>query len=270
MNTPTAHFALSFNPFDKQEAAKAECFHSHDYREMTGGLGAVTKARGVGLFTAPPGGGKTRILRDYVQGLNPNLHQMSYICLSTVSIAEFYKQLCDILGVPARGGKPSMFKAIQEQILYLYKEKRQPLMLAIDECQYLNTAILNDLKMLMNYEYDSLNCFTLILCGETHFISTLRRPVHEALRQRITVHYEFQGLSDEEVPDYVRHKIRSAGGSADIINEAAMAALNSMSQHNPRIIDNTMSTAMMIAMQEGKTVIDADAILSSVNHQAFS
>ncbi len=270
MSTPTSHFALAFNPFDKQEAARADCFRSHDYLEMTGGLGAVTRARGVGLFTAPPGGGKTRVLRDFVQGLNPNLHRMSYICLSTVSIAEFYKQLCDILGVPARGGKPSMFKSIQEQIIYLYKEKRQPLLLAIDECQYLNTAILNDLKMLMNYEYDSLNCFTLILCGETHFISTLRRPVHEALRQRITVHYEFQGLSDEEVPAYVRHKISSAGGSTDIINEAAMAALNSMSQHNPRIIDNTMSTALAIAMQEGKTVIDADTILASVNHQAFS
>ena len=186
MSTPTSHFALAFNPFDKQEAARADCFRSHDYLEMTGGLGAVTRARGVGLFTAPPGGGKTRVLRDFVQGLNPNLHRMSYICLSTVSIAEFYKQLCDILGVPARGGKPSMFKSIQEQIIYLYKEKRQPLLLAIDECQYLNTAILNDLKMLMNYEYDSLNCFTLILCGETHFISTLRRPVHEALRQRMS------------------------------------------------------------------------------------
>ena len=84
------------------------------------------------------------------------------------------------------------------------------------------------------------------------------------------MHYEFQGLSDEEVPAYVRHKISSAGGSTDIINEAAMAALNSMSQHNPRIIDNTMSTALAIAMQEGKTVIDADTILASVNHQAFS
>ena len=106
-----------------------------------------------------------------------------------------------------------MFKAIQEQIWYLYKEKGAPLILAVDEAQYLNTAILNDLKMLMNYEYDSLNCFTLILCGESYLNSTLRKPVHEALRQRVTVHYEFQGLSDEEVPQYVRHKIRCAGGS---------------------------------------------------------
>ena len=33
-----------------------------------------------------------------------------------------------------------MFKAIQEQITYLYKEKRQPLLLAIDEAQYLSTG----------------------------------------------------------------------------------------------------------------------------------
>ena len=40
-----------------------------------------------------------------------------------------------------------MFKAIQEQITYLYKEKRQPLLLAIDEAQYLSTGILNDINM---------------------------------------------------------------------------------------------------------------------------
>ena len=55
----------------------------------------------------------------------------------------------------------------------------------------------------MNYGYDSVNCFTLILCGEVHLNNTLRKPVHEALRQRITVHYNFHGLSDQEVADYV-------------------------------------------------------------------
>ena len=80
---------------------------------------------------------------------------MEYLCLSTISVADFYKQLCFILGVPEKGGKTGMFKAIQEQITYLYKEKRQPLLLAIDEAQYLNTGILNDIKMLMNSGCDN-------------------------------------------------------------------------------------------------------------------
>ena len=65
---------------------------------------------------------------------------MEYLCLSTISVADFYKQLCSILSVSDKGGKTGMFKAIQEQITYLYKEKQQPLLLAIDEAQYLSTG----------------------------------------------------------------------------------------------------------------------------------
>ena len=269
MISPHAFLGLAYNPFSKHGASIKDCFHSRDFDEMAGGLAHATKARGIAVFTAPPGNGKTFVIRAFAHGLNRNLNSMAYICLSTVSIAEFYRQLCDILGVPAKGGKPRMFKAIQEQIWYLYKEKGSPLILVIDEAHFLNTAVLNDLQMLMNYEYDSLNCFTLILCGESHFNSTLRKPMHEALRQRVTVHYEFQGLSDEEVPKYVRHKIRCAGGSEQIIDEAAMSALNSMSQHNPRVIDNIMSDAMLIAMQQDKHVIDADVIMAATNNQSF-
>lgn len=270
MNTPHAFFGLSHNPFSKHAILAKDCFRSRDFNEMYGALDYVKDAHGIAVFSSPPGHGKTCVLRAFSQELNPNLYRMDYICLSTVSIAEFYKQLCAVLGLSPKGGKPGMFKAIKEQIWYLYKEKRQPLILTIDEAQYLNTAILNDLKMLLNYDYDSLNCFTLILCGESYLNNTLRKPVHEALRQRITVHYEFQGLSDEEVPAYVRHKIHCAGGSDQIIDTAALSALNGMSQNNPRIIDNIMTDALAIAMQTGKHVIDADVILAAVNHQSFA
>ena len=192
---------------------------------------------------------------------------MEYLCLSTVSVAEFYKQLCDILGVSNKGGKPGMFKAIQEQILYLYREKRQPLLLAVDEAQYLSTGILNDLKMLLNYGYDSVNCFTLVLCGESQLNSTLSRPMHEALRQRITVHYNYQGLSDEESIAYIAHKLECAGSSKAIIDEAAMHAVAGHAHGNPRMIDNIMSDAITIGAQIPKTTIDTEVILAAVNNQ---
>ena len=150
------------------------------------------------------------------------MYHMEYICLSTVSVSDFYKEFCQVLGVSDKGGKTGMFRFIQDQIYYLYKEKRQPLLLAIDEAQYLNTGILNDIKMLMNYGYDSLNCFTLILCGESYLQDTLRKPVHEALNQRITIRYNYEGLSDSEVPElsalvFVRGKVPDA----DIVAAAA-------------------------------------------------
>ena len=123
------HYALAFNPFDKQQLPEKDCFRSRDFNEMTSRLDYLKDTRGIGLFTASPGMGKTYALRCFSKSLNPNLYHMEYICLSTVSVAEFYKQLCAILGVSSKGGKPGMFRAIQDQVWYLYHEKRQPLLL---------------------------------------------------------------------------------------------------------------------------------------------
>jgi type II secretory pathway predicted ATPase ExeA len=195
---------------------------------------------------------------------------MVYVCLSTISVIEFYKQFCYVLGLPDNGGKIAMFKAIQDQLWYLYKEKRQPLLFAVDEAQYLNTGILNDIKMLMNPGFDTLNCFTLILCGESHLNSILRKPVHEALRQRITAHYNYEGLSDEEVCDYILHKIHKAGGSRSIIDDAALTAVHGFAQGNPRLIDNLMSDAIILGAQLDKKSIYADTILAVVNNQQLA
>ena len=261
------YYSLSFNPFDKQQLPEKDCFMSQDFKEMTSRLNYLRETRGIGLFTASPGMGKSYALRCFAKSLNPNLYHMEYICLSTISVAEFYKQICSILGVNDRGGKTGMFKAIQEQIYYLYHEKRQPLLLAIDEAQYLSHGILNDIKMLMNYGYDSVNCFTLILCGESHLNAILRKPVHEALRQRITVHYNYQGLSDEESTAYIIHKLNCAGSSKAIISEAALSAVAGHTHGNPRLIDNLMTDALAIGEQQDKKCIDTDVILAAVNNQ---
>ena len=262
-----SYYGLTFNPFDKQQLKEKDHFISRDFTEMTNRLNYLKDIRGIGVFTARPGMGKSYALRCFAASLNPSLYHMEYLCLSTISVADFYKQLCAILGVSDKGGKTGMFQAIQEQITYLYKEKRQPLLLAIDEAQYLNTGILNDIKMLMNYGYDSLNCFTLILCGEPHLNNTLRKPVHEALRQRVTVHYNFSGLSDQEVGQYVLHKIACAGGAASIIDQAALSAVHSHSQGSPRLVDNLMTNALTLGAQMEKKAIDTEVILASVSSQ---
>ncbi len=263
------YYGLTHNPFDKQQIQEKDHFKSHDFTEMTSRLNYLKEVRGIGVFTARPGMGKSYCLRCFAKELNPSLSHMEYICLSTISVADFYKQLCAILGVSDKGGKPAMFRSIQGQISYLYKEKRQPLLLAIDEAQYLNTGILNDIKMLMNYGYDSINCFTLILCGEPYLNDTLRKPVHEALRQRITVHYNYDGLDASEVSSYIRHKIPLAGGADSILDSAALSSVATFGQGNPRLIDNVMTDALSIGAQTDKRVIDTDVIRAAISNQTF-
>ena len=185
-------------------------------------------------------------------------------------LTDFYKLLCDQLGLDTKGDKTAMSHAIQEQLYYLYKDKRQPFILVIDEAQYLSNGILKDLKMLMNFQYDSLNCFTLILSGEPLLNHILEKAPHEALRQRITVHYSFQGLNPDEVPAYIKQKIKLASGSESIIGSDALSAIVGYCQGNPRLIENVMTDALLLGAQLQKQVIDADVILAAVDTQARS
>lgn len=263
-------YGLSCNPFDKQSLRVRDTFQSEDQKAMMNRLNYLKDIRGIGVFTAAPGMGKSHCLRCFEDSLNENLYDMHYVCLSTVSVGEFYKLLCEELKLETKGGKTIMYKAIQDRIAYLFKEKKQPLILAVDEAQYLSNAILKDLKMLMNFAYDSVNCFTLILSGEPYLNNTLEKPIHEALRQRITVHYAFQGLGPEEITSYIRHKLRLAGGADTLIREDALSALSGYCHGNPRIIDNVMSDALILGAELGRSCIDSDVILAAVNEQMLT
>jgi len=265
--TPYGYYGLTFNPFDKQAISEADHFESTDFKETLSRLNYLKGARGIGVITARPGMGKSYAIRCFAKSLNPNLFRPEYICLSTVSIIDFYKQLCDVLGIQEYGGKSKMFASIRNQIFDLYKEQRRPLILVIDEAQYLCAAILNDIKMLMNYQFDSINCLTLVLCGESYMNKALIKPVHEALRQRITIHYDFVGLSTEESFQYIGHKLQRAGGSISIIDDNALSAVSSWSQGVPRLIDNALSDALKLGAQLDKNTIDSDTIMAAINNQ---
>jgi type II secretory pathway predicted ATPase ExeA len=264
------YYGFSKNPFDKQSLSEKDVFASKDHKEATDRLQYLKNIRGIGILTAAPGYGKTFALRCFAKSLDRNLHEVAYICLSTVSVTEFYRQFCVSLGVDAPHGKPAMFKAIQDRLYHMYKEKRKPFMLMIDEANELSSSILKDLKMIMNYEYDSMNCFTLVLAGEPHLNNILEKPVHEALRQRIAVHYSYTGLSDQETEKYLLHKLRIAGAADSILGEGTLPALIGYAQGCPRLLDNLMNQALMLGAQMQKPVLYAETMMAAVNNLALT
>lgn len=261
-------YELTFNPFDKSTPVKS-AFKSKDHIEMHNRLSFLNNTRGIGLFTASPGMGKTFALRCFAQTLNPNLSQMVYTCLSTISVTEFYRQLCAQIGLEPNGHKTEMFRMIQERVRTLLKEKHKTLLIAVDECQYLSTEILRDFKLLMNQEYDSMDCFALIMIGLPHMNGILEKPVHEALKQRLVVHYNFNGLSSEETAHYIYSRIEAAGGAHSIIDDAAIHSIAGYSQGTPRIINSVMTNALILGTQLKKQSIDPEIILAVSNSLAL-
>ena len=95
--------------------------------------------------------------------------------------------------------------------------------------------------------------------------SFLEKPVNEALRQRIVVHYNFTGLNPDELNAYVIHRIRFAGGSKSIIGADALTALNGYCGGNARTVDNVMSIALTLGAQLEHQTIDAEIIMAAIN-----
>ena len=258
-------YELTLNPLEKSLAVK-HAFQSNDHKNIIDRLNYLQKTRGVGLFTAAPGMGKTYALRCFAETLNPNTAELCYICLSTVSINEFYRQLCLELGLEPLSRKADMFKSIQERVRYLLKEKRKTILIAIDEAQYLDTKVLRDLKMLTNQDYDSADYFALILVGLPHVNHILAKPVHEALAQRVVVHYNCEGLTKEETSDYVYSRIEAAGGARSIIEEPAIHAIAGYSNGVPRVINSIMTNALLLGTQLQKKTIDSELVLAATTN----
>jgi len=264
------YYGFSKNPFDKQSLSEKDAFLSKDHKAVISCLSYLNNIRGIGVITSGPGFGKSYDLHCFTKNLDRNLNEIAYISLSTVGIPDFYRQLCAVLGFDAPYGKAAMFRAIQERIYHLFKEKRKPLFLILDEAQKLSDAILVDLKMIMNHDFDSVNCFSVVLAGEPRLINTLQKPIHEALRQRIVISYSFEGLTGDETEAYILHKLQIAGAPASILGEGTLSAISGYANGCPRLIDNLMTKAFMLGAQLDKKCLDSDVIMAAVNNLALA
>jgi len=264
------YYGFTKNPFNKQSLSVKDAFQSKDHREMMSRLGFLNGTRGIGVFTAAPGFGKSFTLECHAAALDRNLNEFAYICLSTVNVTEFYRLFCAALGIDAKHRKQAMFKAIQDRVYHLFKERKKPFTLIFDEAHELSDAILKELKMLMNYSFDSLNCCSIVLAGEPHLNRTLDKAVHEALRQRIVIHYGFSGLSDAETEQYLLHKLRVAGAAESILGEGTLSAIAGYAKGCPRLMDNLMNEALKLGAQLEKPSLDTDTIMAAANNMALA
>lgn len=254
-------YQLSRDPFTKEIAA-SEAYETADLREACGRLDFLARAGGVGLLTARPGFGKTLAVRRWASAV-PRDVDVRYLCLTTVTTTEFYRQLCHALGVEPAWRKSDMFLQIQSHLRYQALEKRVRTVVAVDEAQYLSGAILRDLTMLTNFDMDSRSCVAFALVGLPYAADVLCRGSHEALRQRVVVSYEFSGLSGDEARGYVAAMLRAAGGSPDVVSEAAVEAALGVAGGSVRRLGSILSCALRIGAQQRARQVDAEMVLSA-------
>ena len=103
-----SYYGLEFNPFDKEIETKY-AFETEDFKILKNRLDFVKENKTMALITGNPGMGKTFVIRSFLNELNNNLYKVVYICMSTITTYEFYRQLCFELGIEPPFKKIDMF-----------------------------------------------------------------------------------------------------------------------------------------------------------------
>ncbi len=96
---------------------------------------------------------------------------------------------------------------------------------------------LEDLRLLTNYQMDTLEPLVLVLIGHPGLRLRLQRPVHQALWDRVRMSYRLEGLSREETSAYIDCHLKHAGGKPDIFTADARLAIFEIAQGIPRRVN---------------------------------
>lgn len=248
-------FGLEYNPFIKNNSANIKV-EFMNYKQLLFRLRHLEETKGIGLITGEPGLGKTTALRFWANELNPNIYKVIYIAHSTITIYEFYKQLCDELKIEVYYSKRKNLLNIQKEFLRLYIEKRITPVIILDEANCLSSEILNDLKILFNFDMDSKEPYILLLIGQSVLRNTLNYKANEALKQRISMQYNFEQLTKEESENYIMTKLKIAGLNNNIITKEGLNIIIGTSNGIPRNINNIMSNALLLLENKKADIID--------------
>lgn len=256
-------YGLEFNPFLKN--SKEILVNTSEYKEISFRLDYLAKTKGFGILTGSAGRGKTTAIRNWSATLNPSLYKVIYSSLSTLTLNDFYRNLIQELGASSAFKKPDNFRIIQDEINRLSIEKRKTPVIIIDEANYISNAILNDFKILFNFEMDSKDRAVVLLAGLPQLNSTLKLGIHEPMRQRIVMNYNLEGLSKEEGRQYILEKLKGAGCAQSFFDDAATEAILNASDGTPRMINKYCNAAMLIGDSQKASLITSDIVMQAVN-----
>ena len=259
----TSRYGMEFNPFLKN--SKEIIFEGNEFKEAKIRLETLAKVKGFGLLTGAAGRGKTTLIRSWAAGLNPSLYKVVYSSLSTLTVSDFYINLASALGAQPAFRKVDNFRIIQDEITRYALDKRKTPVIIIDEANYVKNAVLNDLKILFNFEMDSRDCAIVLLAGLPQLNNTLQLSIHEPLRQRIIMNYNLDGFSKEEGRSYIQWKLKKAGCIDPVFDDPAMEAILNASDGTARMINKLCHAALVIGHSQSVNRINADTAMQAIN-----
>jgi general secretion pathway protein A len=219
----------------------------------------IENGKGIVVVTGEVGTGKTTILRSMLQSLDASV-LAAYIFNPLLSTSEFFDLLASEFRLKPEQSKASMLRMLGHLLLSRHAQGLRTA-LVVDEAHLLPKHLLEEIRLLSNFETNRDKLIQIILCGQPELHDLLAQPDLRQLKQRVSLKCSVKMLSERETVEYIRWRMRIAGARDEHLFEpAALQAAHRFSGGIPRIINNICDNALLTGFGQSSPRITASII----------
>src|SRR4030066_165525 len=202
-------------------------FLSPSHKQALGSIVyGVRNKKGFVVITGEVGGGKTTILRSYLEGVAKQKTKVIYIFNTNVSFKNLLKTIYKELGLDAKTGDiVEMLNDLYQILMEEYKEGNIVLLI-VDEAQNMPMETLENLRMLSNLETSKDKLLQIVLIGQYEFEQTLNQYSLRQVKQRIAIRSTIIPFTKKESMAYIKHRLRKASANNNqVFTKGALRAI---------------------------------------------
>jgi general secretion pathway protein A len=221
---------------------------------------AIRLRRGLSLILGDVGTGKTTLARTLVSGFPPEDRFTFHMILdpSFDSEYQFLLQLCHLFGVrPAFKSALDCREAIEHHLFHGGVMEGSTTVLVVDEGQKLSLDMLENLRVLLNYETNDYKLLQVVIFAQMELLGRVRRIMN--FIDRAALKYIINPLSEEETAQMIRFRLASAGLGAqrELFEPEAIRRIYQFTQGYPRKIALLCHNALEALVMHDRACVDA-------------
>ena len=219
----------------------------------------ILENKGFLLLTGDVGTGKTVLIHGLVKIIDVSA-LVATVPDPGLSSIDFFNYLSEEFKMNRRFDSKGAFLIHLKQFLLNASTADKKVLLIIDEAQRLNHELIEQIRLLSNIEMDDRKLINIFFVGQSEFNNRLSEERHKAVRQRITVSYHIDPLTEQETRQYINHRLNVAGCKREVFKPEAVGRIYTFSHGYPRLINIICDHALLTGYSGGKKVIDVGVI----------
>ncbi len=215
--------------------------------------------KGFLLLTGDVGTGKTTIINALLNNMDDDVIA-AHIPDPGLEDIDFFNFIANVFSINEKISTKGDFLNYLSKFLHDAYSKSKKVLLIIDEAQRLKPELLEEIRLLSNIEKQDAKLLNIFFVGQKEFNNILIEPENRALRQRITINYYIEPLTENETKEYVNHRLNIAGSKRNIFSSSAIREIFSFSEGFPRLINIICDLALVTGYVKEQKTINANII----------